>query len=69
MRNELLKISDYFDIKIPSSIPNSFLTELPDRFDLMYNEYYLDKYEPIRNPDYLLTFKFNNNKYLTYKIN
>ncbi len=65
---DITKIANWFNIKTPTIINPSIFTHSIDMINSYYNSYYYDVCTKCKSTDYLLTFRFRNNKYLLYKV-
>ena len=61
-------IAERFDLKCPRKINKNVFIKGKQVLDRCYNDFYLNDNNMTPNLNYFLTFVFNNNKYLLYKI-
>jgi len=61
-------VSNMYDIKIPKLVNSNLYKFGNGMMDVFYNDYYWNNSIFLKNRNYYLTFMFQNNKYLLYKL-
>jgi len=66
--NKIVNIAEHFNMKTPTIINPTIFKYSIDMINSHYNSYYYNMNNVYKSSDYLLTFRFRNDKYLLYKV-